>query len=363
MYLCSWGKNREKAWSGTSYSLFKALQKKCDVEEIDMSLTKTFKFFLNVLNLRMRNGRLKINTSYRKLTTIVKQKKLNKIIRNKDDLPKLLLEDYGEGTNLYFYTDLTIGSVLRIYEDKPEIKKYVNFSYVPDRDLQHQNKYQKRIFMHSKGIFTMSQWLADFLINHDNFPKEKVHAVGGGINLDLNQLRDIQKTNNKVLFVGRDFLRKGGDLVIDAFKILKREFLPNAELYIVGPSKRLKIQEEGVIFLGDLNSDQLSKYYNRCDIFCMPSRFEAYGLVFIEALVFGLPCIARDAFAMKEFVIHGVNGYLINNDDPLVLAERMRDLLQNERIKNNVLGKRNYYINEYSWDTVADRILKVIESE
>lgn len=362
MYLCSWGKNKEKTWSGTSYSLYRALMKKIEIEEVDMSFSKSSKIILDILNLRIRNGKLKINSPYRKLTTIAKQKKLDKVIKNKENIPKLLIEDFGEGKNLYFYTDLTIDAVLDIYEKKPDIKKYVNFSYVPDKDLYSQNIDQQRIFKNSEGIFTMSQWLADNLVNNSNFPPKMVHPVGGGINLDINNIKKVHKTNNKILFVGRDFIRKGGDLVVDAFKILRREYLPEAELYIAGPKENHFENEEGIVFLGDLKSDQLSEYFNKCDIFCMPSRFEAYGLVFIEALVYGLPCIARNDFAMKEFITDGENGYLINNDDPIILAKKMKDLLQNERIKEYVLSKRNQYIKEYSWDSVADRILKVIHN-
>lgn len=361
MYLCSWGKNKEKTWSGTSYYLYKALMKKTDIEEVDMSFSKSNKIILDILNLRIRNGKLKINSPYRKLTTIAKQKKLDKVTKNKDNIPKLLIEDFGEGENLYFYTDLTIDAVLDIYKNKHDIKKYVNFSYVPDKDLHRQNVDQQRIFKNSEGIFTMSQWLADNLVNHSDFPKGMVHPVGGGINLDINNIKKVPKTNNKILFVGRDFIRKGGDLVVDAFKLLRREYLPEAELYIAGPKDNQFENEEGIVFLGDLKPDQLSDYFNKCDIFCMPSRFEAYGLVFIEALVYGLPCIARNDFAMKEFIADGENGYLIDKDDPNILAKKMKDLLQNEKIKEHVLSRRDYYIKEYSWDSVADRILKVIQ--
>ena len=108
---------------------------------------------------------------------------------------------------------------------------------------------------------------------------------------------------------------------------------------------------------------KLSYYYNICDIFCMPSYFEAYGLVFGEALVYGLPCIGRNNFAMKEFIQDGYNGYLIEKDDPYELAKKMFDLLNDDKIKSNVENNRGYYIEEYSWDTVAERIIKVINTD
>lgn len=117
---------------------------------------------------------------------------------------------------------------------------------------------------------------------------------------------------------------------------------------------------EGVKFLGDIPVEKLSYYFNLCDIFCMPSRFEAYGLVFIEALVYGLPCIGRNEFEMKEFINDGYNGYLIKDDNKEVLAKKMYELLQNNKIKENIMKERSKYIQEYSWDRVAERIIEII---
>ena len=209
----------------------------------------------------------------------------------------------------------------------------------------------------------MSKWLAEHLVNYSKIPPEKVHAVGGGINLDLGKIKSVKKDNNKVLFVGRDFYRKGGDLVYEAFKIAKKSN-PNIKLYVAGPKEwPMEDKDENLIFLGDIDSDELSQYYNMCDIFCMPSRFEAYGLVFIEALVYGLPCIGRNAFAMKEFIQDGENGYLIDDDNANILASKILDLLTNDAIKENVVSKKAYYISEYSWDTVANRIIEVIKND
>ncbi len=92
----------------------------------------------------------------------------------------------------------------------------------------------------------------------------------------------------------------------------------------------------------------------------MPSIFEAYGLVFIEALSFGLPCIGRDAYEMPYFIEDGVTGLLLKENNAVVLANMMDDLLSNEVIKENVKKKRDWYLKEYSWDTVAERIGKVM---
>lgn len=97
-----------------------------------------------------------------------------------------------------------------------------------------------------------------------------------------------------------------------------------------------------------------------CDIFCMPSYFEAYGLVFVEALTFGLPCIGRDCYEMPYFIDEGNTGLLLRHDDPHELATLMLTLLHDPAYQHRVSSLRPHYLQEYSWDAVAERMAKVI---
>lgn len=94
----------------------------------------------------------------------------------------------------------------------------------------------------------------------------------------------------------------------------------------------------------------------------MPSHFEAYGLVFIEALSFGLPCIGRDAYEMPYFIEEGVTGELIKTESIQELVDKIEVVLNTPSYKDNVMAKREFYLQEYSWDTVAQRISNIIDS-
>ena len=113
----------------------------------------------------------------------------------------------------------------------------------------------------------------------------------------------------------------------------------------------------------NLKYSELVYYYNLCDVFCMPSKFEAYGLVFAEALAFGLPCIGRDAFEMPYFIDDGKTGFLLKSEDSNELSELMRKALESDEMKRNVVDKRAFYLYEYSWNTVINRIAKVINAK
>ena len=82
--------------------------------------------------------------------------------------------------------------------------------------------------------------------------------------------------------------------------------------------------------------------------------------MFIEALTYGLPCIGRNAYEMPYFIEDNETGYLLKHDDASELSLLIANLLRNDRIKNNVLEKKDWYIKEYSWETVVNRIYEVI---
>ena len=92
----------------------------------------------------------------------------------------------------------------------------------------------------------------------------------------------------------------------------------------------------------------------------MPSYFEAYGLVFVEALTFGLPVIARNAYEMPFLIQNGQTGLLLQKDDVKELSEMMDSLLSDVDIKKNVIDRQQDYLIDYSWDKVAERIYSKI---
>src|SRR5581483_3956789 len=120
----------------------------------------------------------------------------------------------------------------------------------------------------------------------------------------------------RVLFVGRLEPRKGIDVFLEAALALAREF-PAAEFAIAGNDS---IPAEGgmtyraafqgrhasdaalarIHFLGQVSEDELHRQYGACDVFCLPARYESFGLVFLEAMMFGKPVIGCDVGGMAE---------------------------------------------------------------
>lgn len=357
VFVSNWGNKKKAAWSGTVPGLYHELQKHYAVERFDMDIRVPELFLFRCLE---KLGLGRFDMEYMKHYTKVFEKRYPREAGQKvfqfDECPAV------DWTDSYIFQDLSVGFLLDVYEHRPELIPYCGLENLSKRYLEKRAVSQKTFYQKVNGVFTMGRWLADYLVEKEELPREKVHAVGGGVNVDITGIDASEKKGNKILFVGRDFKRKGGDLTVQAFRLLKKR-LPEAELYLAGPAVNPvddTAGTEGIFYLGEQNGEQVKKLYNKCDVFCMPSRFEAYGLVFAEALVFGLPCIARNAFAMSEFIQDGENGYLLEEDDVEMLADKMEAALKNKEMKQYVVSQREIYLKEYSWEAVVNRIAEVM---
>lgn len=261
----------------------------------------------------------------------------------------------------YIYQDMCVQYISDVILKNDELKRFF-WQNISSKVLNIRVERQNEYYHSCSGIFVMGQWLANYLINEMGVSPERIHVVGAGADVDVTKYSPDRK-GNKFLFVGRDFERKGGSLIIEAFRKIRSEGNVAVELYIVGPKESHKYDAENIFFVGELNKAELHKYYNMCDVFCMPSYIEPFGKVYVEALCFGMPVLARNRFAAPDFIIDGMNGYLIEGEDTTLLAEKMKDLLINSDIKEYVYSHVQEYQKEYSWDNVASKISKVIEKE
>ena len=100
-----------------------------------------------------------------------------------------------------------------------------------------------------------------------------------------------------------------------------------------------------------------------CDVFVMPSYFEAFGIVFPEALSCGVPCVGRDVCEMPYFIEEGKNGTLVRSSDICELATAMLKCVTNADIRKGAAAAKDEVSCQYSWDAVAARIIEVIEHD
>lgn len=346
----------ERAWSGTPMGLYTALSRRLDVTLLDCCKNKSK---AGVILNGLTRGLMRLNSTRRILNESA----------TADGTPVFAFSECVSRRikDTYCYQDLSVDYLLRLRRENHPAAPYALKRVTPTFLVERKNKKAKQFYENCAGIFTMSEWLRKDLVERTGLPADKVHHVGGGSNIDVTRIDCSRKEGNKFLFVGKVWDLKNGDLVVEAFKQLSEAYPDRKiQLYIAGPEKEPAgiAGFENIVFLGRLSYDQLIEYYNLCDYFVMPSRHDAYGLVFVEALCFGLPCIGKNICAMPEFIQHGKNGWLLENDDVQELRTLMEKLLlDGQAMAAAVQADREYYLKEYAWDTVADRIIRVLQRD
>jgi glycosyltransferase involved in cell wall biosynthesis len=213
------------------------------------------------------------------------------------------------------------------------------------------------------GVLAMGQWFRDYLVDRGILPADRVHAVGAGISPQFSNLPPrvprSREQRRRLLFVGGEFRRKGGDWVLDAVARLNRQGDRRLTLTIVGPATwpMQEPQADWVDFRGALPRDRVRELFQEHDLFVMPSRFEAYGIAFREARAAGLPCVGRDAFAMPELIEPGVGGAVWRTDDVDDLAALILACLDDDALHERCARASSRVADESSWTRVAQNIL------
>jgi len=221
------------------------------------------------------------------------------------------------------------------------------------------------------GIVTLSTYLADRISDELAIPRDRVTPIGLGPGLDELSPPDTRPEryrNARILFVGRDWNRKGGHLLLEAFRIV-RTAIPHAELVIVGPPER-PTAEHGVRYVPPINkatrrgARRLAQLYQEASVFCMPSVAEPWGMVYVEAAASGLPIIGIRQWAMPDIVKDGITGILLDERQPLALASALVSLLQ-DPVQMSSMGRTAYarFVDVLDWPHVVARLVHAVLPE
>jgi glycosyltransferase involved in cell wall biosynthesis len=232
------------------------------------------------------------------------------------------------------------------------------------RALRH--SIELRQFRGAEFIFTAGHQAAASVIGDYGIPSKKVTAVGGGINFEtlpdpesLTEYRQFRAP--EILFVGIDFERKGGDLLLAAHALLLEKY-PHLRLTLVGATPPVQQVHENVRILGKIvDRDEMAAAYRGASIFCLPARHEPYGLVLQEAMAYLLPCVASDVGAISSIVENGVTGYVVEPENVTALASALDKLIGQPELSSQFgnAGRRKAE-SDLTWDAVASRMVDVI---
>ncbi|NES30521.1 glycosyltransferase [Micromonospora terminaliae] len=364
-FACLWDSHAPSTWSGTPWHLRAALRRQADIADVGVEVPQRTRLALSAMHPRWRNGRLSTMWEQSRTGDAYCRIKIRSRARRLGCDAVLQIQDLTPLDRPYFvYQDMSFDALIKMVDAGQPI-----FRQLSRDELLRRRERQHRVYERAAGVFAMSHWLARSLVEDSHLPATKVHVLHPGLHLDTRAglatdqpppLRP--EPRRRLLFVGRTFHSKGGDLALEALRILRRDVDPAITLTVAGPPSwpLPGPVPDGVDFRGAMSRREVALLYDTHDLFVLPTRIEGFGLVFAEALARGLPCVGRDAFAMPEMIRPGVNGGLLSKDDPAELASLIAMILADDEIYSSCRAGSSEVASWFSWDRSAGEAINTI---
>lgn len=245
-------------------------------------------------------------------------------------------------------------------------RPYSSVAALSETTLQRVIERERRVYQRATAVFTLSDALRRSFIEDFGVPPERVRTAHGGSNLPYTPGDDVLSAARSgpptILFVGKDFERKGGLDLLAAFREMRCQ-LPDARLVIAGANPPQAAGVDGVEIVGYVDPTRtgpgsLSALYASADLFCMPSRYEPFGVVFVEAMLHGLPCVGARAWAMPEIIAENETGWLSPPGDVRAVAATLTAALADrQRLRAFGARGRQRALTHFTWTRAAEIIL------
>jgi D-inositol-3-phosphate glycosyltransferase len=115
--------------------------------------------------------------------------------------------------------------------------------------------------------------------------------------------------------------------------------------------------EEFVVFLGKRSQDSLPYYYSAAEAVVIPSQYESFGMVALEAMACGTPVVASQIGGLAYLVQDGKTGFTVPVDEPEALADRLTTLLLDSELRKKMGNQAVEVAQEYAWNKITTRLL------
>jgi len=267
-----------------------------------------------------------------------------------------------------FYTDATFAGMVGFYD---------TFSNLSAETIRQANKLEQAALSSCSLAIYSSDWAARTAIDNYKVDPEKVKVVPFGANIECNRstddikkiIRQRSKTTCKLLFLGVDWERKGGALAVDIMQALNKAGL-STELHIAGlNSLPFATMPDRVINHGFISKSspegvaKIEKLIAESHFLILPTKAEAYGLVFCEANSFGVPAIATNVGGIPTIIKNDVNGRLFPlSATAIEYADYIKDLYSHyQRYEDMALSSFNEFQNRLNWKVAGKSIINLLK--
>jgi glycogen(starch) synthase len=226
------------------------------------------------------------------------------------------------------------------------------------------------------AVITCSHYMRDHVADIYGLDEGRVAVIPNGIDpLDLQPVEDLDALRARfaapqerlVLLVGRLVYEKGFQIALEALpgvieRLGKVRFLVagsgTAEAELRAQAEALGLAEHGT-FLGWIGDDVLHSLYRIADLTVVPSIYEPFGLVALEAMASGCPCIVADTGGLREVVPNEQVGLRFESRDPVSLAGMMERVLSDDALRDRLVAEASEHVLRFDWADIARQTAEI----
>lgn len=268
---------------------------------------------------------------------------------------------------IVLWADCTFASMVNFYP---------YYSNLCKKSLHDGDRAERQCLQKVRFAIFASQWAADSAMLHYGVEPPRVKVVPYGANIECNRtIADIQKIIDsrkyppcKLLFIGKIWSRKGGDVAIAVAEELNKNGVPT-ELYLVGSLPRNPDRQPDFIkpigFIDkttESGKQKLNHLFEQSHFLIVPSRAEAFGIVFCEASSYGLPSLATNVGGIPTVIRDYFNGKTFPlSAPPSEYARFIKTMMENyDQYKNLSISSFNEYLTRLNWKVAVERVKEIL---
>src|SRR3954454_870315 len=253
--------------------------------------------------------------------------------------------------------------------------------WVEDHPQSHIHGIERWITNRAEQVIACSAYMRDHVCDVFGIEEERVAVIPNGIDpSDLQpwdqgemlalRARFAQPDEKLVLLVGRLVYEKGFQIALEAMPSVIRQ-VGNVRFLVAGSGTHeselrqqatlLGLDEHGT-FMGWIGDDVLHTLYRIADLTVVPSIYEPFGLVALEAMASGCPCLVADTGGLREVVPHEEVGPRFQSRDPRSLADVAIRVLADDELGRSLVAEAYEHVRSFDWADVAERTAELYEA-
>jgi glycosyltransferase involved in cell wall biosynthesis len=367
-FLTSTDPNDKRSWSGIHYCMYNAL--KNNFVTVD-AIGPTGGFLLKSIGIVNKVSRFLFNKGYNHNNSIIRSYLLsltinNRINKKKYDIifaPASSTEIAFIKTNakIIYLSDSSFGQLNGYYDVFSNLFKF---------SIKESNYIEQKAINKSSYFIYPSKWAANYIVQNYGVDEQNVSVIPFGANINNEDIVYLEKeisntTPITLLFLGVEWLRKGGDVVFKTFEMLLENGY-DLNLIVCGCIPPVSHPKMTVYpFLNKNNKQDFATFntiLSQTHFLFLPSKAECFGIVFCEASAYGIPSITTNTGGIPNAVYDGINGYCLDvNASPKEYYNTLVQLIEDkEKYKALSKSSRALYLNKLNWENWGKEVSEII---